>query len=233
MNYLTVERVTKSFGEKLLFENITFGIEKGQKTALIAKNGSGKTTLLNIIAGIEYPDNGQVVLRNGITISYLPQIDIVSDHYSVMDMIFESQSPVVQIVKEYERIFNLLKTKETPELHQQLEKAILEMDRLHAWDLESKVKEILFRFGIDDIFKNIKELSGGQRKKTALAKTLIAETDLLILDEPTNHLDIDMIEWLEDYLSFANTTILMVTHDFSILQHSALRSLTSCCCRIQ
>ncbi|HNX21391.1 MAG TPA: ABC-F family ATP-binding cassette domain-containing protein [Bacteroidales bacterium] len=213
MNYLTVEKLTKSFGEKLLFDQITFGIEKGQKTALIAKNGTGKTTLLNIIAGLEYPDEGQVVTRKDITISYLPQMDDVNDQYSVLDLIFESQTPVIQAVKEYETCISLAKNGEDEQLHVRMEHALLEMDRLHAWDMESKVKEILSRFGIDDIFKNLGEMSGGQRKKTALAKTLITETDLLILDEPTNHLDIDMIEWLEEYLSTSNTTLLMVTHD--------------------
>lgn len=213
MNYLTVEKLTKSYGEKLLFDEITFGIEKGQKSALIAKNGSGKTTLLNIIAGIELADEGKVVTRKDITISYLPQMDEVQENYSVIDLIFESQTPVIQAVKEYETCLSLMKNGENEALHIRMEKALLEMDRLHAWDMESKVKEILSRFGIDDIFKNLGELSGGQRKKTALAKTLITETDLLILDEPTNHLDIDMIEWLEEYLSTSNTTLLMVTHD--------------------
>lgn len=213
MNYLTVEQLTKSYGEKTLFNNITFGIEKGQKIALIAKNGTGKSTLLNIIAGIEDADSGQVVTRKGISISYLPQLDEVTDGYNVMDVIFESQNPMILAVKEYETCISLSKDGENDALHARMEQALLEMDRLHAWDLESRVKEILSRFGIDDIFKNVKELSGGQRKKTALAKTLINETDLLILDEPTNHLDIDMIEWLEEYLSTSNTTLLMVTHD--------------------
>ena len=213
MNYLTVERLTKSYGEKNLFNDITFGIEKGQKIALIAKNGTGKSTLLNIIAGIESADSGQVVTRKGISISYLPQLDEVTDGYNVMDVIFESQNPMILAVKEYETCISLSKDGEDEALHARMELALLEMDRLHAWDLESRVKEILSRFGIDDIFRNVKELSGGQRKKTALAKTLINETDLLILDEPTNHLDIDMIEWLEEYLSTSNTTLLMVTHD--------------------
>ena len=213
MNYLTIEKLTKSFGEKLLFEDITFGIEKGQKTALMAKNGAGKSSLLNIIAGLDAPDSGKVTLRNDITISYLPQLETITDNYSVIDVIFDSNSPVVKVVREYETALSLVKRNETQENLTRFEHALSEMERLHAWDLESRVKEILSRFGIDDIFKNISELSGGQRKKTALAKTLIADTDLLILDEPTNHLDIDMIEWLEEYLSTSNTTLLMVTHD--------------------
>lgn len=213
MNYLTVEHLTKSYGEKLLFEDITFGIEKGQKTALIARNGMGKSTLLNIIAGIDIPDSGQVVVRNDISVSYLPQVERFNDHFSVMDVIFESQTPIVQAVKEYETCLILSKTDNSPEMMQRMEKAMLDMDRLSAWDMESRAKEILSRFGIEDVLRNVNELSGGQLKKTMLAKTLIADTDLLILDEPTNHLDIEMIEWLEEYLSTSNTTLLMVTHD--------------------
>lgn len=213
MNYLTVEKLTKSFGEKLLFDQITFGIEKGQKIALIARNGTGKSTLLNIIAGLDFPDNGQVVIRNGITVSYLPQVENFLESSSVMDLIFDAQTPAIKAIKEYETSLCLLEKEQTALHHARMEKAIEEMERVHAWGFESRAKEILSKFGIDNIFQNISELSGGQRKKTALAKTLIAETDLLILDEPTNHLDIDMIEWLEDYLSFANTTLLMVTHD--------------------
>lgn len=214
MNYLTVEKLSKSVGEKELFSEITFGLEKGQKTALIARNGTGKSTLLNIIAGYDTPDSGQVVIRNDITVSYLPQMDRFADNFSVLDAIFDAQTPTIQAIKEYESCMLMAENgQDNPETHQRLQKAILEMDRLQAWDFESKAKEILSRFGIHDIFKNINELSGGQRKKAALAKTLIADTDLLILDEPTNHLDVEMIEWLENYLKAANVTLLMVTHD--------------------
>ncbi len=214
MNYLTVEKLSKSIGEKELFSEITFGLEKGQKTALIARNGTGKSTLLNIIAGYDVPDSGQVVIRNDITVSYLPQMDRFADNFSVLDAIFDAQTPTIQAIKEYEACMVLAETEhENIEVQQHLQKAIMEMDRLHAWDFEAKAKEILSRFGIHDIFKNVNELSGGQRKKAALAKTLIADTDLLILDEPTNHLDVEMIEWLENYLKSANVTLLMVTHD--------------------
>lgn len=214
MNYLTVEKLSKSIGEKELFSEITFGLEKGQKTALIARNGTGKSTLLNIIAGYDVPDSGQVVIRNDITVSYLPQMDRFADNFSVLDAIFDAQTPTIQAIKEYEACMVLAENgQDNPETHLRLQKAIMEMDRLHAWDFEAKAKEILSRFGIHDIFKNINELSGGQRKKAALAKTLIADTDLLILDEPTNHLDVEMIEWLENYLKSANVTLLMVTHD--------------------
>ena len=214
MNYLTVEKLSKTIGEKELFSEITFGLEKGQKTALIARNGIGKSTLLNIIAGYDSPDSGQVVIRNDITVSYLPQMDRFADNFSVLDAIFDAQTPTIQAIKEYESCMLMAENgNDSPELHQRLQKAILEMDRLQAWDFEARAKEILSRFGIHDIFKNINELSGGQRKKAALAKTLIADTDLLILDEPTNHLDVEMIEWLENYLQAANVTLLMVTHD--------------------
>lgn len=218
MNFLTVEKLSKTYGEKLLFNEITFGLEKGQKSALIAKNGTGKSTLLNIIAGLEQPDEGQVVIRKDITVSYLPQMDNFADDASVLDTIFDAQAPDIQAVKEYETCLALMDAAHaagniTAELEERMHRAIENVDRLHAWDFESKVKEILSRFGIDDIFKSVGTLSGGQRKKTALAKTLIADTDLLILDEPTNHLDIEMIEWMENYLSHANVTLLMVTHD--------------------
>ncbi len=218
MNYLTVENLTKTYGEKLLFENITFGLEKGQKTALIAKNGTGKSTLLNIIAGLEEPDKGQVVVRKDITVSYLPQIDNFADSLPVLDAIFNAQTPDVQAVKEYETCLSLVnemheKGNNDAELENRLHRAIEAVDRLQAWDFESRAKEILSKFGIEDVFKAVGELSGGQRKKAALAKTLLADTDLLILDEPTNHLDIEMIEWMESYLSHSNVTLLMVTHD--------------------
>ncbi|MBQ9434498.1 MAG: ABC-F family ATP-binding cassette domain-containing protein [Bacteroidales bacterium] len=213
MNYLSVEKISKSFGEKILFEDITFGIEKGQKTALIAKNGTGKSTLLNIIAGLDTPDAGKVVIRNDITVSYLPQVEQFPTGSSVLDTIFNAQTPDIQALKEYETCLTLLNIHDTPELHARMERAVAEMERLHAWDFESRVKEILSRFGVNNVLQSVGELSGGQRKKIAMAKTLIADTDLLILDEPTNHLDIDMIEWLEDYLSHSNTTLLMVTHD--------------------
>lgn len=218
MNFLTVEKLSKTYGEKLLFNEITFGLEKGQKSALIAKNGTGKSTLLNIIAGLEQPDEGQVVIRKDITVSYLPQMDNFADDASVLDTIFDAQAPDIQAVKEYETCLALMDAAHaagniTTELEERMHRAIENVDRLHAWDFESKVKEILSRFGIDDVFKSVGTLSGGQRKKTALAKTLIADTDLLILDEPTNHLDIEMIEWMEAYLSHANVTLLMVTHD--------------------
>ena len=213
MNYLSIEKLSKAYGEKTLFQDITFGIEKGQKIALIARNGTGKSTLLNIIAGLETADSGTVVTRKDITISYLPQLDRFCDDFTVIDTVFESRSPTIQAIKEYETCLMMLEKDNNQENNARMEKAIINMDRLNAWDFENRAKEILSKFGIHDIFQSIGQLSGGQRKKASLAKTLIEETDLIILDEPTNHLDIDMIEWLEEYLSTSNTTLLMVTHD--------------------
>ena len=218
MNYLAVNNLSKTVGEKLLFRNITFGLEKGQKSALIARNGTGKSTLLNIIAGREVPDEGEVVIRNDIVVSYLPQMDSFNGDDSVLNALFDEETPVVRAIKEYESCVTLLEQGMTDKVPQsRMDNAILEIDRLNAWDYEARIKEILSKFGIHDIFKNVNQLSGGQRKKAALAKTLIADTDLLILDEPTNHLDVEMIEWLENYLSSANITLLMVTHDRAFL----------------
>ncbi len=218
MNYLTVNGVTKSVGEKVLFRNITFGLEKGQKSALVARNGTGKSTLLDIIAGRNVPDEGEVVVRKDIVVSYLPQTDSFDAEDTVLNAIFDEDVPTVRAVKMYEQCVRMHENGHAGQLPAgSLDEAVLEMDRLNAWDYEAKAKEILSRFGLNDVFKRVKELSGGQRKKVALAKALIANTDLLILDEPTNHLDVEMIEWLEDYLSAANVTILMVTHDRAFL----------------
>lgn len=213
MNYLSVEKLSKSYGNKVLFHNISFGIEKGQKTAIIARNGTGKSTLLNIIAGTDFADDGQVVKRNDLRIAYLPQIDYLPEHFSVIDAIFETETPIINAIKRYEKAVSKLSMQNSRENQENLEKAIVEMDRLSAWDFENRVKEVLTKFGIEDICKSVNTLSGGERKKTAIAKTLLSEADLLILDEPTNHIDIEMIEWIEDYLSAANITLLMVTHD--------------------
>ena len=213
MNYLNVENLSKYYGDKLLFEEISFGIDKGQKVALIAKNGIGKTSLLNIINGQDIPDGGAVTLRGGITVGYLPQISDARESISVLDSIFESGNPLTEAIKEYEHSLMMYQQNPTDENQQQMDKAIEMMDNLHAWDFESKAKEILSKFDVPDILKNLQELSGGQRKKVALVKMLLSNADFLIMDEPTNHLDIEMIEWLEAYLQTANITLLMVTHD--------------------
>ena len=213
MNLLSVENLSKWYGEKLLFENISFGINKGQKVALIAKNGIGKTSLLNIINGLDIADNGRATLRGDVRVGYLPQLFDNKENISVFDAIFDAKNSVTDAIKEYETALMVYQANPTAENQQIMEKSVEKMDNLQAWDFESRVKEMLYRFDIQNIFKNMQELSGGQRKKVALVKVLLSDVDFLILDEPTNHLDVEMIEWLENFLLTANTTLLMVTHD--------------------
>ena len=219
MNYLSIENLTKTYGEKILFENISFGIDKGQKVALIARNGTGKTTLLNIIAGKEIPDAGNVIARNDIRLTYLEQNPDLDPKLSVIDSLLNSENEFILAIKNYESILeeisvhNKIHSGNYDVLNKQLEHAIQKMDGLNAWDFETRIKEVLSRLKITNIKQPVGELSGGQRKRLALAKALIEDTDLMILDEPTNHLDIEMIEWLEEYLSKQNLSIILVTHD--------------------
>ena len=210
---LTVENLSKSFGEKILFENISFGINAGQKTALIARNGTGKTSLLNILTGTVLADEGRVTFRNDIRMAYLPQNPLMNENQTVRDYVFASENKYVQAVNTYEKA--LLNIQQQPsQLHEkQLQDAMNMMDTLGAWDYENRVKEVLTRLEVSDLDKTISMLSGGERKKIALSKVLIDDTNFLILDEPTNHLDIKMIEWLEEFLSKQSLSILMVTHD--------------------
>ena len=208
MNILTVENLTKTFGEKLLFENITFGIEAGQKIALIARNGAGKSSLIRIIAGKDTPDTGKVITGNDLKISYLPQNPEMDPHSTIIDYLFDSDNETIVLVKNYEEMLF-----EMSSGNGEMEKLISRMDELNAWNFEAKIKEILGKFDITDLKQKIGELSGGTRKKVALAKALIEEANLIILDEPTNHLDVTMIEWLENYLDRQNLSILIVTHD--------------------
>lgn len=208
MNILTVENVSKSFGEKLLFDTISFGISAGQKIALIAKNGTGKSSLIKIIIGLEQPDSGQVSKGNEVKISYLPQNPEMNLDATVMDYLFESDSPLVKLVYQYRQIT----AGENNNAHDS-EAVMTRMDELQAWNFESKIREILGKFEIVNLNQTIGELSGGMRKKVALAKTLIEDVNLVILDEPTNHLDVPTIEWLENYLSRQNLAIFLVTHD--------------------
>ncbi|RLD60478.1 MAG: ABC transporter ATP-binding protein [Bacteroidetes bacterium] len=206
MNYLQVDDITKSFGDLELFSNITFSIDKGQKTALIAKNGTGKTTLLNIIAQKDTADTGKITFRNDIKISYLEQLPDINENSTVIDEVFSSSGDVEKLISQYEKAI-----KEDDK--KQLQRVIDKIDAEDAWDYETKVKQILTKLKINDYEQPIKELSGGQKKRVALANALINQPDFLILDEPTNHLDLDMIEWLEEYLKSSKTTLLMVTHD--------------------
>ena len=213
MNILLVEQLAKSYGEKELFSDITFGLEEGQKIALIARNGAGKTSLLNIIAGIDQPDSGNIVTRKGTRVAYLPQNPYFRPGISVIDALFESENDVIRAIKDYEHHLDALRHADTPDNHVALADASSLMDSLSAWDYESRVKEILGKFNIPDLDQLVEELSGGQRKKIALARALIEKVDLLILDEPTNHLDIEIIEWLEDFLQRQKLSLLLVTHD--------------------
>lgn len=207
MNYLSVENLSKRYGEKLLFESLSFGISKGSKVALIAANGTGKSTLLKIISGLETPDSGEVVFRNDIRVGYLPQEHGMNKELSILDALFKADIPIMNAVRNYE--LALEKDANTDEFN----RASTEMDRLNAWDHETKARQILGILDIHQLERKIGELSGGQQRRVALAKTLLEEPDFLILDEPTNHLDLDMIEWMENYLIRTNMTLFMVTHD--------------------
>ncbi|PWJ42025.1 ABC-F family ATP-binding cassette domain-containing protein [Sediminitomix flava] len=211
MNYLSVENLTKYYGEFPMFENISFGLEEGQKCALVAKNGSGKTTLLNILIGKDMPDSGEVAFNQNISIGYLEQDPKFEEGQTVIDFIFQSDLPKVKALKEYQHIVGLEDYSE--EGLKKLEKATHQMEELKAWDFEARVRQVLSTFNIHDVSLKVDRLSGGQKKRVALARILIEEPNFLILDEPTNHLDLDMIEWLEEYLTRSRMTLLLVTHD--------------------
>ncbi|WP_273211547.1 ABC-F family ATP-binding cassette domain-containing protein [Runella zeae] len=206
MNYLSAENISKSFGDKWLFKDLTIGLNRGDKVALIGANGTGKTTLMTILAGITPLDQGVVSVRKDIRVGYLDQAPDFDPQFPVMEVLFSGNNPVALAVKEYEQALLLHDEK-------RLTKAIERVDSLQGWDFEARVKEILGKLGVPDVEAKIGTLSGGQRKRVALAKVLIESPDLLILDEPTNHLDLSMVEWLENYLNTQNTTLLLVTHD--------------------
>lgn len=206
VSFLQVDGLTKSFGDLVLFENITFGVAQGQKIGLIAKNGSGKTTLLNIIAGKEDYDKGSIVFRNDLRVGYLEQAPHYPEGLTVLQACFYSQNETVRLLAEYEQA---LMDNDTDKLNSLLER----MDSLKAWDYEQRAKQILGELKIHNLEQKVESLSGGQLKRVALANILITEPELIILDEPTNHLDLEMTEWLEDYLNRSTISILMVTHD--------------------
>ncbi|MFT4070685.1 MAG: ABC-F family ATP-binding cassette domain-containing protein [Dysgonamonadaceae bacterium] len=204
--YLQVEGLTKSFGDLVLFKNISFGIGEGQRIGLIAKNGSGKTTLLNILSGKESYDDGKITFRKDLRVAYLEQDPYFPEELTVLEACFYHGNEITEIISRYEKIIAAGETNELDEvLHQ--------MDALKAWDYEQRIKQILSQLKITDFEQQIKTLSGGQLKRVALANVLITEPDLIILDEPTNHLDLDMTEWLEGHLSRSKLSLLMVTHD--------------------
>ncbi len=207
MNLLTVENISKSYGELVLFSDISFGVNKDQKIALIAKNGSGKTSILNIMSGKDVSETGQVNVRKGIKISFLEQEPNLDPNLTVEETIFTTDNEILKVIAAYE------KAVENPDDTERYQKAFEAMERHHAWDFETQYKQILFKLQLTQLDAKVKTLSGGQRKRLALANALLNKPDLLILDEPTNHLDLEMIEWLEAYFAKENITLFMVTHD--------------------
>jgi len=207
MNFLSVENVSKSYGELLLFEGISFGINQGQKIGFIAKNGTGKTSLLNILSGKDTPDTGNVIYRKGLVVSFLEQEPELDDSLTVEQIIFSSDNPILKAVLRYE------KAVENPDDSDELQAAFEQVEALNGWDFETSYKQILSKFKLDNLQQQIKTLSGGQKKRLALATLLLHKPDMLVMDEPTNHLDLEMIEWLEQFFAKENITLFMVTHD--------------------
>jgi len=206
ISYLQADNISRRIGDNLLFEKISFNINKDDKVALIAVNGAGKSSMLDILAGKENPDKGSLSLKRDLHISYLQQSPVLNDSNKIIDELFSTDSELVRVIREYEECV----ISGSPEMLQHM---IQKMDDHKAWDYEVVVKQILFKLKLSDLNAMIGTLSGGQKKRVALAKVLVEDADLLILDEPTNHLDLDMIEWLEEYLIKSNKTFLMVTHD--------------------
>ncbi len=206
MNYLQTDSISKSYGDKVLFSDISFTINKSERVALIAGNGVGKTSLLNIIAGNDEPDSGKIIFRNDLRVSYLAQNPDLNPDLTILQQVYATSNEIVDAIKHYEQAC-------ANNDKQAIADATDKMDILKAWDFEVRIKQILSRLKITDFQQKVKELSGGQKKRLALASVLISDADILILDEPTNHLDLDMIEWFEDYLKSSKSTLLMVTHD--------------------
>lgn len=211
MNFLSVENITKTFGDRVIFKDLIFGIDQGQKVAIVAKNGNGKTTLLRCLIGAEPVDDGRIVFRNDIRIAFMEQSENLNPDHTILEEVFSHDLPELQAVKAYNKAMSSGD-------EGAIEATFEAITELNAWDIEVRVEQILSVLKLDNVSQRVESLSGGQKKRVALAKVLIAEPDFLILDEPTNHLDLDMIEWLEDYLSKSKSTILMVTHDRYFLE---------------
>ncbi len=212
INYVSVEDISKAYGERILFENMSFGINQDQKIGLVAKNGTGKTSLLDILAGKEHPDSGQVVYRKGIKLSFLAQEPDLDGNMTVEQTIFDSDNETLQAISTYEKALENMEDTEA------FQKAFDKMEALQAWDFETQYKQILFQLKLDELDRKVEKLSGGQKKRLALANMLLHKPDLIILDEPTNHLDLEMIEWLESFFAKESLTIFMVTHDRYFLE---------------
>ena len=208
--YLQVDNLTKSFGDLVLFENISFGIAEGQRIGLIAKNGTGKTTLLNILSGKEGYDNGNIVFRRDLRVDYLEQDPKYPEELTVLEACFHHGNSVVELIKEYEHCMET-------EGHPGLEDLLVRMDHEKAWEYEQKAKQILSQLKIRNFDQQVKHLSGGQLKRVALANALITEPDLLILDEPTNHLDMKTKDILKQALLDFDGTLIVVSHDRDFL----------------
>jgi ATP-binding cassette subfamily F protein uup len=208
LNYLSAELVAKTYNDRWLFKDVSFGISQGEKFALVGNNGVGKSTLLKILTGEIQPDAGSVSIREGIRLGYLTQQPDVDEQLTVKDILFSDSNEIAKVVKEYEDCIHHPGT--SPE---RMQSVLEKMEELNAWDYENKVHEVIEKLGVPDIDKKFGELSGGQKKRIFLAQLLLLEPDLIIMDEPTNHLDLTAIEWLENYLSGSNITLIMVTHD--------------------
>ncbi|TYA56732.1 ABC-F family ATP-binding cassette domain-containing protein [Formosa maritima] len=212
MNFLTVENISKSYGELTLFKDLSFSIHKDQKIAFVAKNGTGKTSILNMLSGKDSPDSGNIIYRKDIQVAFLSQDPQLNNTLSVEDAIFDTKNPILDVIKAYEKAL------ERPEDTEAYQKAFEQMDSHQAWDFETQYKQILFQLKLDNLSQKVSTLSGGQKKRLALAIALLQKPDLLVLDEPTNHLDLEMIEWLEDFFAKEQMTLFMVTHDRYFLE---------------
>ena len=212
MNYLNVENISKSYGELNLFEDLSFSIHKDQKIAFVAKNGTGKTSILNILSGKDTPDTGQIIYRKGLRTTFLSQEPVLDQTLTVEETIFNSDNPILKVINTYHAAL------ENPDDSNLYQTAFDDMERYQAWDFETQYTQILFKLKLEKLDQKVRELSGGQQKRLALANTLLSKPDLLILDEPTNHLDLEMIEWLESFFAKENITLFMVTHDRYFLE---------------
>ena len=213
INLVSVENVSKAFGEHVLFEGISFGINEGQKIGFVAKNGSGKSSLLNIITKINSSDTGQVVYRKGLKVAFLSQEPDLDDKLTIEETIFTGDNESLKAIAQYEQAML------NPEDADAFQAAFDKMDQEQAWDFETQYKQVLSKLKLDNLALKVESLSGGQKKRLALANVLLSNPELVFLDEPTNHLDLEMIEWLEDYFAKEKITLFMITHDRYFLEN--------------